>query len=58
MGCASCDEPLEIVQTWNRGAFEEIDLDQFARAAPRHLLANNFAGASAATIDTMRRPRS
>jgi oxalate decarboxylase len=52
------DEPLEIVQTWNSGAFEEIDLDQFARAAPRHLVANNLAGVPGATIDAMRRPRS
>ncbi|HKA42682.1 MAG TPA: cupin domain-containing protein [Burkholderiales bacterium] len=37
------DEDLEIVQTWDNGKFEEIDLDQWVRASPNYLLANNFA---------------
>ena len=38
------DEDLEIVQTWDNGKFEEIDLDQWVRSSPNYLLANNFGG--------------
>jgi oxalate decarboxylase len=41
------------VQTWGKGKFEEIDLDQWVRASPNYLLANNF-GAPASTIGRMK----
>ncbi len=44
------DEDLEIVQTWDNGKFEEIDLDPWVKASPNYLLANNFAGVPAETI--------
>jgi oxalate decarboxylase len=48
------DEDLEIVQTWDKGKFEEIDLDQWVRSSPNYLLANNFAGVPASTISRMK----
>ncbi len=44
------DEDLEIVQTWDAGKFEEIDLDKWVKASPRYLLSNNFSGVPDATI--------
>jgi oxalate decarboxylase len=49
------DEEVEMVQTWDAGKFEEIDLDKWVQASPRYLVANNFAGASKETIDKMKR---
>ena len=48
------DEGLEIVQTWDQGKFEEIDLDKLVRASPNHLLANNFPDVPASTIGQMK----
>ena len=49
-------EDLEIVQTWDAGKFEEIDLDKWVRASPRYLLANNFGSAvPPATIASMKK---
>jgi oxalate decarboxylase len=45
---------LEIVQTWDNGKFEEIDLDKWVRASPNYLLANNFSGVPASTISRMK----
>jgi len=50
----SGNEDLEIVQTWDSGKFEEIDLDQWVRASPNYLLANNFSGVPAPTISKMK----
>jgi oxalate decarboxylase len=44
------DEDLEIVQTWDNGKFEEIDLTKWVQSGPRYLLANNFAGVPETTI--------
>ena len=44
------DEDLEIVQTWDNGKFEEIDLDKWVKSSPRYLLGNNFAGVPETTI--------
>ena len=44
------DEDLEIVQTWDNGKFEEIDLTKWVQSSPRYLLANNFAGVPETTI--------
>jgi oxalate decarboxylase len=44
------DEDLEIVQTWDNGKFEEIDLDRWIATSPRYLLQNNFAGVPDSTI--------
>ena len=49
------DEDLEIVQTWDAGKFEEIDLNKWVQSSPRYLLSNNFAGVPDATIAKMRR---
>ena len=48
------DEDLEIVQTWDDGKFEEIDLDRWVRSRPNYLLANNFAGVPDSTISKMK----
>ena len=48
------DEDLEIVQTWDNGKFEEIDLDKWVRSSPNYLLANNFAGVPQSTIGRMK----
>ena len=48
-------EDVEIVQTWDSGKFEEIDLDKWVRSSPRHLISNNFAGVPATTIAQMKR---
>ena len=44
------DEDLGIVQTWDSGKFEEIDLGKWVKSSRRHLLSNNFAGVPDATI--------
>ncbi|MGD0108876.1 MAG: cupin domain-containing protein [Rhodopila sp.] len=44
------DDDLEIVQTWDNGKFEEIDLNKWVQSSPRYLLANNFAGVPETTI--------
>jgi oxalate decarboxylase len=44
------DEDLEIIQTWDNGKFEEIDLDAWIKASPNYLMSNNFAGVPAETI--------
>ena len=49
------DDEVEMVQTWDAGKFEEIDLDKWVQASPKYLVANNFAGASKETIDKMKR---
>ncbi len=48
------DDDLEIVQTWDKGKFEEIDLDRWVRSSPNYLLANNFAGVPASTISKLK----
>ena len=45
--------PLKIVQTWDNGKFEEIDLT-WAQSSPRYLLANNFAGVPETTITRLK----
>ena len=44
------DDDFEIVQTWDNGKFEEIDLDKWVQASPRYLLSNNFAGVPETTL--------
>ena len=43
-------EDLEIIQTWDNGKFEEIDLNKWIQASPKYLLSNNFNGVSDKTI--------
>jgi oxalate decarboxylase len=50
------DEDLEIVQTWDNGKFEEIDLDHWVRSSPNYLLANNFGGVPESTTGKMKQP--
>jgi oxalate decarboxylase len=50
------DEDLEVVLTWDNGALEEIDLDKWVQASPSALLANNFAGVPASTLEIMKKP--
>jgi oxalate decarboxylase/phosphoglucose isomerase-like protein (cupin superfamily) len=45
------NEDLEIVQTWDAGKFEEITLKHWMATAPKYLLSNNMAGASAEILD-------
>jgi oxalate decarboxylase len=49
------DEDLEIVQTWDNGKFEEIDLDKWVASSPRYLLANNFAGVAQGDIKKLKK---
>ena len=49
------DEDLEIIQTWDAGKFEEIDLDKWVQSSPRYLLANNFAGVPDTTITRLKK---
>ena len=48
------DEDLVIVQTWDNGKFEEIDLDKWVRSSPRYLVSNNFAGVPDSTITKLK----
>ena len=48
------NEDLEIIQTWDKGKFEEIDLDKWVRASPDYLLTNNFAAVPESTISRMK----
>jgi len=48
------DGDLEIVQTWDSGKFEEIDLDKWVKSSPRYLLSNNFAGVPDSTVAKMK----
>ena len=48
------DEDLEIVQNWDNGKFEEIDLDKWV-AQPRYLLANNFSGVAQGDIKKLKK---
>jgi oxalate decarboxylase len=48
------DEDLEIVQTWDNGKFEEIELNKWVQSSPRYLLTNNFPGVPDATINKMK----
>ena len=47
-------EDLVIVQTWDAGKFEEIDLTTWIEKSPKYLVSNNFAGVPAATLDKLR----
>ncbi|KMO42706.1 oxalate decarboxylase [Methylobacterium tarhaniae] len=49
------DEDLEIVQTWDNGKFEEIDLDTWIKSSPRYLLSNNFSGVPGETLTKLKR---
>jgi hypothetical protein len=46
--------PLKIVQTWDNGKFEEIDLTKWVQSSPRYLLANNFTGVPETTITRLK----
>ena len=48
------DDDFELVETWDKGKFEEIDLDKWVRASPNYLLSNNFAGVPASTVGKMK----
>jgi oxalate decarboxylase len=48
------DDDLEIVQTWDNGKFEEIDLDHWVRSSPNYLVTNNFPGVPESTIAKMK----
>jgi oxalate decarboxylase len=51
-------EDLEIVQTWNNGVLEEIDLNRWIQTSPRYLVANNFAGVPADDITRLKQASS
>jgi oxalate decarboxylase len=48
------DEDLVMVQTWDNGKFEEIDLNKWVQSSPNYLLANNFNGVPKSTIGRMK----
>lgn len=48
------DDDLEIVQTWDNGKFEEIDLTKWVQSSPRYLLGNNLAGVPETTISKLK----
>ena len=47
-------EDLEMIQTWDAGKFEEIDLDTWVQKSPQYLLSNNFEGVPDATLGKMK----
>ncbi len=47
-------DDLEIIQTWDNGKFEEIDLDQWVKASPSYLVSNNFPGVPSSAIAKMK----
>ncbi len=49
------DEDLEIVQTWDNGKFEEIDLDKWIASSPSYLLSNNFTGVPQSSLASLKR---
>ncbi|TWD48621.1 oxalate decarboxylase [Agrobacterium vitis] len=49
------DTDLEIVQTWDSGTFEEIDLDRWISSSPSYLLGNNFTGVPASTLSKLKK---
>ncbi|MCM2292974.1 cupin domain-containing protein [Allorhizobium sp. BGMRC 0089] len=49
------DENLEIVQTWDNGKFEEIDLDRWVQTSPNYLLSNNFTGVPQKVLSEMKK---
>ena len=48
------DTDLEIVQTWDNGKFEEIDLTKWIQSSPKYLLSNNFGGVPASTLTKLK----
>ena len=48
------DEDLQIVQTWDNGKFEEIDLNKWVQSSPKYLLSNNFGGVSGDVLAKMK----
>jgi oxalate decarboxylase len=48
------NEDLVIVQTWDAGKLEEIDLNKWVQSSPKYLLANNFTGVPQTTLDKMK----
>ena len=48
-------EDLVMLQTWDNGKFEEIDLNKWVQSSPKYLLSNNFTGVPASTVGDMKR---
>ena len=48
------NEDLEIVQTWDNGKFEEIDLNAWVKASPRYLVSNKFSGVPESTLNKLK----
>ena len=48
------DEDLQIIQTWDNGKFEEIDLTNWVQASPKYLLSNNFEGVPQSTLSKLK----
>ena len=48
------NEDLVIVQTWDNGKFEEIDLNKWVQSSPKYLLSNNFGGVPQSTLTKLR----
>ncbi len=49
------NDDLEIIQTWDAGKFEEIDLDTWIQKSPQYLLSNNFENVPGATLEKLKR---
>ena len=47
-------EDLEIVQTWDNGKFEEIDLNRWIQTTPKYMLSNNLAGVPDSTLSKLK----
>ena len=47
-------EDLVMIQTWDNGKFEEIDLNKWIQSSPKYLLSNNFSGVPDATITKLK----
>jgi oxalate decarboxylase len=47
-------EDLVMIQTWNAGKLEEIDLNMWIQKSPKYLVSNNFPGIPDATLGKLR----
>ena len=48
------DEDVEMIQTWDNGKFEEIDLNRWIQTTPKYTLSNNLVGVPDATLAKLR----
>jgi hypothetical protein len=53
-GLARPHKGLQIVETWDNGKFEGIDLAKWVPSSPRYALSNNFSGVPETTMTSLK----